>query len=679
MLTRRAHLLLATALGALACRAPDTDTSDDTPSEYTVVGTAEKGPFVQGSSVLVLPLDAAGDPTGQAFTTQTLTNRGDFSLDVPAGTLSLEGTGFYFNEVTGALSGAPITLRGHAVADDREVAHLNIATHLAFHRVEALLSDQSAPDAIAQAQEELRVALQVGPDDLALRGDSSELSVLGGDGPDNAWLLAVSVLIEAVAIREVGVDGAVDATVQVVANRIALDMADGALEPAEVDALRAAQGTVWIERIEGALAEQFGETAGIPDLRTVLDSDLDGHVDADDNCPLARNVDQEDANSDGAGDACDCDGSACTSRWSSYTAGLGHLCGVRFDGEIACWGPHVYGQLGVGSLSAPPNFVGSPGLAVKAGPWRSVGASGTGTCAIWQDGSLWCWGTLQPYPTQSSPVRVGSETSWAEVVGGYNHACGVRADGSLACWGSNLGGALGAGDSTNSATPRDVESSVGWAQIDGDYGRTCGVKIDGTLWCWGLNQWGQAGVGLITCHESIATEACGTPDTTRPVQVGSDSDWRQVAAAERHTCATKTDGTLWCWGSNDQGVLGLPAEELPLVCGEQRCAASPVRVGLASTWRRVDLGTDATSCATRDDGSLWCWGLVDTITYGYSDAPTEVAFAGSWRRPVLANTHHCAERVDGSLWCWGSNHLGGLGDGTTISRTTPAEVLPPWP
>ncbi len=71
-------------------------------------GAVEKGPYVLGSSISVFPIDANGNPSGQVFKTQTTTDLGEFSLSFDyTGLVAIEGNGFYYNEVSGALSHGP--------------------------------------------------------------------------------------------------------------------------------------------------------------------------------------------------------------------------------------------------------------------------------------------------------------------------------------------------------------------------------------------------------------------------------------------------------------------------------------------------------------------------------------------------------------------------------------------
>jgi alpha-tubulin suppressor-like RCC1 family protein len=118
---------------------------------------------------------------------------------------------------------------------------------------------------------------------------------------------------------------------------------------------------------------------------------------------------------------------------------------------------------------------------------------------------------------------------------------------------------------------------------------SCAVKTDGTLWCWGGNLSGQLG------SDSIAV--LPTAQTSDPVQV-TGTTWKSVSAGQSHTCAVTVDGTLWCWGDNSEGQLG---------DGTEDSESTPVAVGSGQTWTMVAAGISHT-CALATGGSLWCWG-----------------------------------------------------------------------
>jgi alpha-tubulin suppressor-like RCC1 family protein len=94
------------------------------------------------------------------------------------------------------------------------------------------------------------------------------------------------------------------------------------------------------------------------------------------------------------------------------------------------------------------------------------------------------------------------------------------------------------------------------------------VQEDGSLWCWGQNDEGQLGTGTTTGVDF-------------PVRVGLDSDWASVHPGYGFTCGRRQDGSLWCWGHNDRGQLGDGTQE-------DRLVPTPVQPGWS--WLSVGVG-----------------------------------------------------------------------------------------
>jgi len=136
-------------------------------------------------------------------------------------------------------------------------------------------------------------------------------------------------------------------------------------------------------------------------------------------------------------------------------------------------------------------------------------------------------------------------------------------------------GQLGLGDTTNISSPVQVGTLTNWKQVSAGSGYTFCIKTDGTLWTWGFNNYGQLGLGNTTNRSS-------------PVQVGSLTNWKQVSQGTNasHTGAVKTDGTLWTWGFNNLGQLGL---------GDSNNRSSPVQVGSLTNFKQASAATH-TSC-----------------------------------------------------------------------------------
>jgi alpha-tubulin suppressor-like RCC1 family protein len=335
---------------------------------------------------------------------------------------------------------------------------------------------------------------------------------------------------------------------------------------------------------------------------------------------------------------------------------------VNADGTLWCWGYNDYGQLGLSdSIHRPvPNRVGTDA------DWKTPfsTADSYSTCALKKTGSLWCWGSndwgnlgLSDNLRRKNPTQVGSAVDWVQVAPAVDYSCGTNTGGVLLCAGAGpgMGGLSG---STFAA-----QAGIGWAFVSASgtsgYAHTCAVKSDHSLWCWGSNYTGQLGMGD---HATRNT----------PYVMGADSDWAQVCVGGgslAFTCAVRTDGSLWCWGSNDEGRLGI---------GSTAGSPLPVRVGADANWSRVACG-QSHSCALKSDGSLWCWGRNGEGQLGVGDTSprlsrTRVGSATDWAQVAPGGNFTCARKTDGSVWCWGDNTHGRLGTGGSGGSTSPVRL-----
>lgn len=241
-------------------------------------GGVEKGPFILGSSVMASVVDAQGNPTGESYATQTTDQAGAFSLaNVPLGGVSFQAEGFYYDEVTGTLSTAPITLRSYydVTSGTPQPAFINVITHLAHDRVQTLLGQGVGLDAaIAQAEGELVKALGIGPSGFTLTVPASSLDEMGGDNDANAYLFAVSTVFVQAAFDSAGVSGPVDAKLQQMLDDVAAGLApSGTLTPALTAPLETAAGEIDVSTVEtffGQYLASIGVSATVPDLTRIL-------------------------------------------------------------------------------------------------------------------------------------------------------------------------------------------------------------------------------------------------------------------------------------------------------------------------------------------------------------------------------------------------------------------------
>jgi alpha-tubulin suppressor-like RCC1 family protein len=235
-------------------------------------------------------------------------------------------------------------------------------------------------------------------------------------------------------------------------------------------------------------------------------------------------------------------------------------------------------------------------------PVTAIAAAARVSFAITDDGSLWAWGSntkgqLGAGATTNSisPVKIG--TDFQTVSAGFGHSLALQKDGTLWAWGDNNSGQLGDGTTTNRDKPIHIGSnSDTYKAVSAGLNFSLAIKSDGTLWAWGDNSFGQLGIGSSTPTYS-----------TVPMQVGSDNDYMAVSAGTGHALALKSDNSLWAWGDNFYGELGEGCS-MDATSGTL-CANSnvPVAVDSGSNYGAIASGYYY-SLGIRLDGTLMTWG-----------------------------------------------------------------------
>jgi len=242
-------------------------------------------------------------------------------------------------------------------------------------------------------------------------------------------------------------------------------------------------------------------------------------------------------------------------NWSQVTSGGGtnSSLSIKIDGTLWSWGmnaPTAYGVLGLGDAISRSSPVQVGTLAT----WSKISQGTYSASAIKTDGTLWAWGYnsnrgqlgLGDITNRSSPVQVGTLATWALVARGTKHTLAIKTDGTLWAWGgNNFTDVLGLGDAVYRSSPVQVGTLTTWSQAAGGGTTSLAVRNDRTLWTWGDNANGRLGLG-------------DTAPRSSPVQVGTLAVWAQIVAGRQNSLAIKTDGTLWSWGRNaNYGQLGL--------------------------------------------------------------------------------------------------------------------------
>ncbi len=362
---------------------------------------------------------------------------------------------------------------------------------------------------------------------------------------------------------------------------------------------------------------------------------------------------------------------------SPIAMGMKHTCAVMSNRSLSCWGYNMHGQLGLGlgawaEVNAPQPI--DFGFDEKV--W-SIAADGHQTCAIMDNGSLWCWGlntkgqlgigsTEKKFTPQA--VDLGLNRSATAVTIGNSHTCAITNDSTVLCWGWNNFGQLGINTSSSSElSPQEVHLPQGLTPISLAAGNahTCSVMSNGSLWCWGLNNFGQNGLG-----QSIAS-------SPYPQHVPFPEDSTIITAvANRHqTCAITENRSLFCWGDDEYGQLGLGN------VGSGHQQYSPQHVDLGGLEVLSFSGGDRHSCAILGDYTMWCWGQnsdgqlgLGNNTHQGSPIHIPVDVNGSAVVMTGGTGHSCAILNDGTLKCWGANDWGQLGVGNRTPLMAPHSV-----
>ena len=307
-------------------------------------------------------------------------------------------------------------------------------------------------------------------------------------------------------------------------------------------------------------------------------------------------------------------------------------------------------------------------ISYPSGAFTSLGGdvSYVGTAytfkTILQEYTLWSWGRNQGgelghnnRTSYSSPTQVPG-TTWGDVGG-------VKTDGTLWVWGWGGYGQLGLNDIISRSSPTQVPGTT-WKFAFGQPQNSFGIKTDGTLWSWGYNEGGRLGIN----HANKRSSPTQIPGTT-----WSTSNENQFAYAQNQTCtaAIKTDGTLWTWGANQEGSLGL---------NNLTQYSSPVQVP-GTTWKCLSKWYSNGFVATKTDGTLWAWGKNGEGSLGQnspsnSHVSSPVQIPGTtWDLVSSSNSSCFATKTDGTLWAWGNNGTSGkLGLGDTAHRSSPVQI-----
>ena len=294
-------------------------------------------------------------------------------------------------------------------------------------------------------------------------------------------------------------------------------------------------------------------------------------------------------------------------------AGWNHTCALFDDGSMGCWGDNTHGQLGTGNTS----FLGD--AADEVGDGLAL-------------------------------VDLPADTTVTSMALGWDHTCVLYSTGDVGCWGNNADGQLGIGSTTtvgdgagemgSNLVNISLPSGVNATSITAGDGFTCAVFSDESIRCWGRNDVGQLGQGNTATYGDNGGETVGGLSA---INLGSTytSGTKLLDAGRDHVCSvietSSTAGAIKCWGGNDDGQLGVGDAGSDKHRGDQSgemgsnletLGTTPAVTGLAvGGLMRFEVG-DRFACVMRlsdgydTDPQVQCWGASSQGRLGYGNTET---------------------------------------------------------
>lgn len=291
--------------------------------------------------------------------------------------------------------------------------------------------------------------------------------------------------------------------------------------------------------------------------------------------------------------------------FAAIDAGAHHVCALRKNGGVRCWGANLSGQLGNGNNTRSLDAKGPDVLADAT----AITGAGDYSCALLATGKERCWGYNGSGELGDGTSGTNRSTPTVDVVGlsgavSISGSCALLNHGGMACWGEGTGGALGDGLGMNSSVPVDVLHLNTVSSIAAGTLHTCALAAGG-VHCWGSNAFGQCGDGR------------QARNTYEPPASPAQLDAIAIGTGSTHTCALLGSGQVRCWGENHFGEVG---------DGTNTERLTPVDVAGLSGVVGIAVGANH-NCALLASGGIRCWGANASGQLGdgsRTDRPTPV-------------------------------------------------------
>ncbi len=293
----------------------------------------------------------------------------------------------------------------------------------------------------------------------------------------------------------------------------------------------------------------------------------------------------------------------------------------------------------------------------------SISSQDFSACALTSLGNVTCWGLDMTYAVHNTPYPILGLGVSRQIALGDGYGCALGSDEKVRCWGNNNYGQLGRDPSVllRATTPLEVPGMTGVKSIAAGINHTCALKMDGSLYCWGNNQDGKIGNG-------------NTNTQVTPFQVNLAEKMIDVAASKYNTCAiVDVTRSVYCWGNNMVGQVGIGYSSYDPILLPQRVSITSVK--------KITMD-EGHVCAVTIANNVLCWGGNYAGELGYDPKLDQYPNPGSLNKddiiiPIPVNLgagqvldvsagHQftCYVMIGGGVRCVGSNNgsLGTLGN-----------------
>jgi alpha-tubulin suppressor-like RCC1 family protein len=355
--------------------------------------------------------------------------------------------------------------------------------------------------------------------------------------------------------------------------------------------------------------------------------------------------------------------------------GWSHSCALKTDGTVWCWGNNNAGQLASASESSNPTPAPIAGITDAIG----LAMGDSHSCALLSGGTVSCWGYNSngqvgdgtSGDTRTSPVPVVGLSGAVQVTAGGDDSCALTSAGAVWCWGGNSDGQVGDGTMTDRSSAVQVKLLENVKSIACGWNHACALGSSGTAYCWGDNTYGELGDGTHTSRPT-ASVAVINPDFSTGAVFGA------IGAGFYHSCAIDTDGTVWCWGLNNEGQLGDGTTDNRSTAVQAATMGNTVAVSMCGY---STVGNIAHTCARSSGGAVSCWGdngfgEIGDGTMVNRASPTAVGALSGVLHMSAGAKATCAVVPGGApVSCWGANDVGELGNGTMMGSPVPVSTL----